>query len=192
MLRLEPLLRWQGRRVLAQLQAYLERDRGLDRLPAAPAYSVLLPASVSEATSVGLQGRLEAPGPLGARLGVSGLVQRTRDGQGLRLPHQPPYMAHAFLAVDRRTPFLPMLAHLRLTAHALGERRAENNLVSGSHVTVDFETVVEYGQLKLQVGFYNFTNLSYETDLAIPVRPTLVAPAPGRSMRFGVVWDLWD
>ena len=85
-----------------------------------------------------------------------------------------------------------MRAHLRLTAHAVGERRAENDLASAAHTTLDFETVVDYDQIHFQVGFYNFTDVVYETSVAIPVRPTLLAPAPGRSMRFGVTWDLWN
>jgi len=192
MLRLEPQLQWTRGRIRAQLQAYLERDRGLPGASDAPRFSTLLPAAVREASSVGLEGRLELPGPLGTRLGMSGLVQRTRDEHGWRLPFQPPVSGHAFVALDHRTPWVPMLAHLRLTAHAEGDRRGEQNVVSDGHATLDFETVLDYGALHLQVAFYNFTDLVYQTTFVVPGQSGVAAPAAGRAMRFGITWDLWD
>ncbi|MBI5835654.1 MAG: hypothetical protein HZB25_00270 [Candidatus Eisenbacteria bacterium] len=192
MLRVEPRLQWRAGRARAEMSVFVERDKGLDREPALEAYSTLAPAAVRDARSLGLRARAEIPGILRTRWGVSGFVQRTRDERGWRLPYQPPYAAHAFVAADRRTPLLPLDAHLRLTAHAEGERRGENDVPAAAHVTLDFETVLDYGQLHGQFGFYNFTDLGYETTFTIPGRPTLAAPAPGRSFRFGITWDLWN
>lgn len=189
--RLEPecVVRSQG--ATATLAIYLEQDRALGREVALPGYSTLLVAAVDESHAYGARANLDLPGPLHTRLGGSALFQHTRDERGRRLIFQPPYSAHGFVAWSGTLPLLPFDAHLRLVANGEGPRLAEGDRESEAHATLDFEAVLKYESARFEFGAYNFTNLPYESTVLLPARTSL-APVYGRSLRFGVTWDLWD
>ncbi len=168
----------------------LERDRALpiDRLE--PAVRLLRGISAPDADAMGLQGQLEAP--LGSN--VTGrarwLWQRTRDLQGARLPFQAPVSGDAGLTWRTRVPFLPMRGHWTLRVHGVGDRTGEGARITAAHASLDAEAVVDYGALHFQAGWFNLSNLEYETTLLSPGSVSLPQPSPGRTIRFGITWDL--